>query len=330
MYKFSFPAVKFFLLCLPLLFLSTSVAFPQTKKVRIGMPSYSLLVLAPLLAQARGFFHSEGLEVELIRMATPVTVMALINKDIDYSTASAGALRNAIKGLPLKVVMSFYRAPLHVLNAKHEFGSVQELKGQLVGIAGYGDATETMLRAMLERARMDMETDVKVVQVPGGERRFTSLVSGSIDAAVLSPPFNLKAEAKGFKRLMAAADVMEARLTTGLSVSVDKLERNPREVKHMIRALLKAQAFIRDNKSETVKFISSRLKLDRPIAEGSYDLYARAMSLDGLIREGVLESDIEAIRHKLQVKEKVSIAKVADFTLLKEVLNEMKLIPSRR
>lgn len=327
MYIFSFLAAKISLLCLPLV-LGTSAAFAQTGKVRMGMPSYSLVVLAPLVAQAKGFFHAEGLEVELIRMATPITVIALINRDIDYSTAIAGALRNAIKGLPVKMVMSFYRAPLHVLNAKQEFGSVQELKGKVVGIAGFGDATAVMLRAMLERAKMDMERDVKVIQVPGSEPRFYSLISGTIDAAVLSPPFNLQAEAKGFRRLMAAADVMEASLTTGLSVSLDKLEGNPREVKRMTRALLKAQAFIRDNKSETVKIISSRLKLDRVIAEGSYDLYARAMSPDGLIREGVLESDIEGIRRELQIKEKVAITKVADLTLLREALNEMKLIPS--
>ncbi len=52
------------------------------------------------------------------------------------------------------------------------------------------------------------------------------------------------------------------------------------------------------------------------------------MSPDGLIREAVLESDIERIRRELQIKEKVPVTKVADFTLLKEVLSEMKSVPA--
>jgi NitT/TauT family transport system substrate-binding protein len=319
------PKISFLFLILGL-WVSPSLA--QTGKVRMGMPSYSLVVLAPLVAQAKGFFYAEGLEVELIRMATPITVIALINRDIDYSTAIAGGLRNAMKGLPVKVLMSFYRAPLHVLNAKPEFGSLHELKGKVVGIAGFGDATGVMLRVMLQRVKMDIERDVKVLLVPGSEPRFYSLISGVIDAAVLSPPFNLQAEAKGFRRLMAAADVMEASLTTGLSATADKLENKPTEVKRMIRALLKAQSFIRDNKAETVKIISSRLKLDRSIAEGSYDLYASAMSPDGLVPEAVLESDIERIRRELQIKEKVPFTKVADFTFLKDMLSEMKSVPA--
>jgi ABC-type nitrate/sulfonate/bicarbonate transport system substrate-binding protein len=294
------------------------------------MPSYSLVVLAPLVAQGKGLFRAEGLEVELIRMATPITVMALINKDIDYSTASAGGLRSAVKGLPVKALMSFYRAPLHVLNAKPEIGSMRELRGKLVGIAGFGDATEQMLRAMLQRARMDMERDVKVVQVPGSEPRFYSLVAGTIDAAVLSPPSNLWAEAKGFRRLMAAADAMEASLTTGLTANIDKLRNNPGEVKRMIRALLKAQAFIRDHRAETVKIISERLKLESFIAGGSYDLYLRSMSMDGLPRVEVIEQDTERIRRDLNLGEAVPITKVTDFSILKETLNEMRLAPSQR
>lgn len=66
MYVFSFLAAKISLLCLPLI-LGTTPALQQAGKVRIGMPSYSLVVLAPLVAQAKGFFYAEGLEVELIR-----------------------------------------------------------------------------------------------------------------------------------------------------------------------------------------------------------------------------------------------------------------------
>src|ERR1051326_7305117 len=80
------------------------------EKVRVGMPSFSLSFVAPKVAQAKGFFTAEGLDVELIQMATNITVVALTTKDIDYSTASGAVLRSAVRGLPVKVVMYFNRS----------------------------------------------------------------------------------------------------------------------------------------------------------------------------------------------------------------------------
>lgn len=294
------------------------------EKVRVGMPSFSLSFIAPRVAQAKGFFQAEGLEVELIQMATNISIVALTTKDIDYSTASGAALRSAVRGLPVKVVMYFNGRPLHVLVVKPEVRSLQELRGKVLGFAGYGDTTEFMLRAMLRQANMDMEKDVKALQVSGSGARLTALLAGKVDAAILPPPFNFEAESKGFRRLLAAADVFEAS-TSGLSLHVDKLRDSAGQVKRMNRALLKTQSFIRDNKSETVKVISEWLKLEPAVAASSYDIYVRGVSSDGLVSDRILEFDIERARQSLKVKEPVPIDRVVDFSILKEMLHEAKV-----
>src|SRR4051812_13330572 len=145
-----------------LLFAGSSTAQPM-ERVRIGMPSFSLSFVAPKVAQAKGFFTAEGLDVELIQMATNITVVALTTKDIDYSTASGAVLRSAVRGLPVKVVMYFNGKPLHALVARREVGGIADLKGKIVGFAGYGDTTEFMLRAILHKAKMELEKDVKAL-----------------------------------------------------------------------------------------------------------------------------------------------------------------------
>ena len=54
-------------------------------------------------------------------MRVPVSMVALMTKDIDYATATGTLLVSAVKALPLRVAMYFLRAPLHVLNAKPKF-----------------------------------------------------------------------------------------------------------------------------------------------------------------------------------------------------------------
>ena len=82
------------------------------EKVRIGMPSLSLSFIAPQVAYARGFFREEGIDAEIIRIATNIGIVAVTTKEIGYTTAVGAGLRSAVKGLPLKVVIYFNGRPL--------------------------------------------------------------------------------------------------------------------------------------------------------------------------------------------------------------------------
>jgi len=310
------------------LFLLVTLASARTvgaqnlEKVRIGMPSLSLSFIAPQVAYAKNFFRDEGIDAEIIRIATNIGIVAVTTKEIGYTTAVGAALRAGVKGLPIKVVTYFNGRPLHVLVAKREFKSVAELRGRLIGFAGYGDSTEFMLRAMLSQAGMGLEKDVQAFQVSGSGQRLQALLSGKLDAAIVPPPFNFEAESKGFIRLMAAADVFETSVS-GLALHNDTLREKPAQVKKMLRALLKAQSFIRGNKADSVRIIADWLKLEPGIAQASYDIYVKGMSSNGIVSERVLESDIERARRDQQVKEAVSVGKVVDFGILRDALQEL-------
>jgi len=298
------------------------VTAQNLEKVRIGMPSLSLSFIAPQVAYARGFFREEGIDAEIIRIATNVGIVAVTTKEIGYTTAVGAGLRSAVKGLPLKVMMYFNGRPLHVLVSKPELKSLAELRKKVIGFAGYGDSTEFMLRAMLRQAGMELEKDVQAFQVSGSGQRLQALLSGKLDAAIVPPPFNFEAESKGFVRLVSAADVFETSVS-GLALHVDTLKEKPIQVRKMLRALLKAQTFIRNSKPESVRVIAEWLKLEPRIVQASYEIYVKGMSPNGIVPERVLESDIERARKEQQVKEAVPVGRVVDFTMLQEVSNQL-------
>lgn len=91
----------------------------------------------------------------------------------------------------------------------------------------------------------------------------------------------------------------------------------------MLRAVLKAQNFIKNNKAETVRVIADWLKLEPGIAQASYDIYVKGMSLNGVVPDRVLETDIERARKEQQVKEAVPLERVVDFGPLRESLTEL-------
>jgi ABC-type nitrate/sulfonate/bicarbonate transport system substrate-binding protein len=312
-----------FILILGLTLVRAEFGLAQSfEKVRIGMPSLSLSFIAPQVAYARGFFREEGIDAEIIRIATNIGIVAVTTKEIGYTTAVGAGLRSAVRGLPIKVITYFNGRPMHVLVAKPELKTLPELRRKVIGFAGYGDSTEFMLRAILRQAGLELEKDVQAFQVSGSGQRLQALLSGKLDAAIVPPPFNFEAESKGFVRLMAAADVFETSVS-GLALHVDTLRDKPAQVKRMLRALLKAQNFIRSNKPESVRVIADWLKLEPGIAQSSYDIYVKGMSLNGMVPERVLESDIERARKEQQVKEAVPVGKIVDFGMLKEALNEL-------
>lgn len=304
-------------------FSSAESVFAQgLEKVRIGMPSLSLSFIAPQVAYVKGFFRDEGIDAEIIRIATNIGIVAVTTKEIGYTTAVGAALRSSVRGLPIRVITYFNGRPLHVLVAKPEIKSLPDLRKKIIGFAGYGDSTEFMLRAILRQAGMELEKDVQAFQVSGSGQRLQALLSGKMDAAIVPPPFNFEAESKGFVRLMAAADVFETSVS-GLALHVDTLKDKPTQVRKMMRAVLKAQNFIKNNKAESVRVIADWLKLEPGIAQASYDIYVKGMSLNGIVPDRVLETDIERARKEQQVKEAVPVGRVIDFGPLRESLNEL-------
>jgi ABC-type nitrate/sulfonate/bicarbonate transport system substrate-binding protein len=226
--------------------------------------------------------------------------------------------------------MYFLRAPLHVLNAKPEIQALSELRGKTVGIGGIGEATEPMLKAMLRTVKLDSEKDIKVLQVSGSGSRFAALKAGLMDAAVLPPPYNLQAEAQGYRRLTsvaAAPEVLDGTIAlappTGLGVNLEKLQNSPAQVKKMIRAILKSHNFIRSQKAETTKILSEWLKLDATMAAGAYDMYVGAMTGDGLVKETAVAAAVDQVLQELKLKQPIATSNVIDFTVLKEALNEL-------
>ena len=97
------PSATFlFLLIFCLTFARAELGSTQTlEKVRIGMPSLSLSFIAPQVAYARGFFREEGIDAEIIRIATNIGIVAVTTKEIGYTTAVGAGVHSAVRGLPL-------------------------------------------------------------------------------------------------------------------------------------------------------------------------------------------------------------------------------------
>ena len=164
------------------------------------------------VAQKRGMFRDEGLDVELIRMNANVSITALATGDIDYTMVFASVVRGALRGMPMKVVASFMDSSTHLLIARPEYKTIRDLKGKTLAVSTYGATSDVAARMMMKHGGVDPEKELKIIQLGAERGRYAALKEGIVDVAVLSPPTDTDAQRNGFRVLSRFHDCSNCRL----------------------------------------------------------------------------------------------------------------------
>ena len=302
-----------------LMWADTSVA---ADKVRLSISAVDISFLTAGLASKRGFFRDEGLDVEIIRMNANVSITALSTGDIDYTMIFASVVRGALRGMPMKVVSSYMDSSTHLLIARPEYKSLKDLKGKTLAVSTFGATSDVAARMMFKQGGVDPERELKIIPLGAERSRYTALREGIVDVAVLSPPADSEASRLGFNVLSRFFEHFKLPFT-GLGVNTKKLKEKPDEVKRMIKAALRANRFVRQNREGTIQTLMDWVHVDRESAAATYDSTWRIFSEDGNIAESGLRLVIDQGRQAMKIDRPVAIEEVADFAPLREAQKEL-------
>jgi NitT/TauT family transport system substrate-binding protein len=293
-------------------------------RIRIGVSNYNLSNLTVGVAQTKEFFKQEGIDAEIIRMNPNVATMALVSGDVGYTTLIGSVIGANLKGAKLKMIAcSQDRTPL-ALVGKAELKSVKDLKGRTIGVGSYGSTPDIVVRMIVKHFGIDPDTEIKVLALGSDAARLAALKEGVVDVIIVAPPVDFEGQKMGFNILIRAGEVFRFPYN-GLGTSVRKISENPDEVKRVLRALIKANGFIRRNKEGTVQVLVDWAKTKPEFATAAYDSSVGVFSADGSIPEDGLRVVIENFRKSMNITRQVSLSEVADTALLREAQHELGL-----
>ena len=291
-------------------------------KVRIGVSNYNISNLTVGVAQTKDFFKQEGIEAEIIRMNPNVATMALVSGDIDYSTLIGSVIGANLKGAKLKMIAcSQDRTPLSLVG-KAAIKSVKELKGKTIGVGSYGSTPDIIARMVVKHYGVDPETEIKMLALGSDSARLTALKEGVVDAIIVAPPVDFEGQKMGFNILSRAGDILRFPYN-GLGTSVEKITERPDGVKRVIRAIVRANGFIRRNREGAIQVLVNWTKTKPEFAEAAYDSTVSVFSQDGTIPEDGLRLVIENFRKSMNIRRQVSLSDVSDSTLLFQVQRDL-------
>ncbi|MGZ8453146.1 MAG: ABC transporter substrate-binding protein [Candidatus Binatia bacterium] len=165
---------------LVILFLMIGVfpASAQLKKVRFSTTGISISELPFKVAQVKGFWREEGLDVDAILIRGAVGMQALLGGSVDYTSASGSTIAAAVRALPVKLVFISSSKPQFELMAQPQIKSVQDLKGKPVGISSRGGSNDLMLQIILQKNGLAPNKDVTVIIVGAQEESVIALRTG--------------------------------------------------------------------------------------------------------------------------------------------------------
>ena len=245
----------------------------QGIKVKVGrtiggsgfhIPSY--------IAVDKGLLKAEGLDVEFIAAQAGVLVRAAIAKEIEFVPIPGGGSEAMLKGAPLVFVVGESLVSQWTITTTPDIKRVEDLKGKTIGLERPGQAAYTEAVVVLGKFfKMEPGKDYKVITFNAETDRVAALINKSIQGAILSFPHAARAEKEGMKILVKTGDYIP-RLGGTFMTHKDFVKEKRDVAKRFIRAMVKANDYIKTNKTGTVEIIQKYFEIkDAALAEGIYN-----------------------------------------------------------
>lgn len=284
----------------------------EKKKVTIAVGGKNLLYYLPLtVAEQKGFFKDEGLDVEIVDFAGGARALqAVVGGSADVvSGAFEHNINMQAKGQPMRAFVLQGRAPQIVLAVSTKtmpnYKTVADLKGKKIGVTAPGSSTNIMSNFVLAKNGLK-PADVSYVGVGASQGAVAALRSGQIDAiSNLDPVMTILARSNDIKIVSDTRDVAEADKVFGgpmpaatLYAPVAFIDKNPNTVQAMTNAIVRANKWIQQaGPSDIVKAVPEAYLLgDRAVYIDAFLKAKPALSPDGMIPDAGPATALRALQ----------------------------------
>jgi ABC-type nitrate/sulfonate/bicarbonate transport system substrate-binding protein len=275
------------------------------------------------LAQRFGFFKKEGIESKIVVMRSDLQIASLISGDANFAGSLSSVTKAAAVGIPVKIVVSFFNGSFFYLVTKPEITDAKMLTKKAIAISRYGSATDFDARAALKHFSLEPGRDVTILPVGGGTNRLTSLVSGRVDAAILTEGEKEAAEKAGMKALLSTGQ-FNKQPVGGLGASVEKIRTDREFLVKSLRAVYRAMMVMQNDKSALKEFFEKDLAISAKQFDSAYESMLKVFLPNGEIQPSDLVAPYEDARKAVTKAPPVGVDELADWSLLRAARASVK------
>jgi len=288
----------------------------QAKDVNLGWSGIGSWTTLPyVVANEKGFFDKEGLKVQLITFrGTNLMLTALLTGDLDYATILPFLTGAAARGLPVRILAAVTKNSSYFMVARPEIDNVKALRGKKIGINSFGSSADYAAYAALSRSGMDPNKDLTILAIGGGTpERLAAVVSGSVDATVITSPAEYAAEKQGLRIVMSAQELGQfVRIPiTGIGATQKKMEKDPDEIVRLLRALRLSTLYLLQNPEYSVALFQKIMRVEPALADKLFKVYRDQYNPELTLPDSVIDDLLAVGTFRLKEKPKAALSQQA-------------------
>lgn len=303
---------------------SQNLVAQALEKVLITHSSESISIMPLIYGIDKGFYRREGIDLQFRVLRGELAVSSIVGgKDVDYMYGAGTAFTAAVRGLPMKVVSHDFKSLLFYLMGSPRVQSGQDLKGKKVAVASLSGTGALATRASLRALGADPEKDVTLIVIGSASVRMAAMEAGSVEAAIMPVPWNIRLKQKGFKELIFTGKVLSQPLT-GLATSRERVDKQPEQIRKMLRGFLRSLKAVKEEKKEVVDYIGRKFGLDPQSAEETHRIVLQALTDDGTVSDAVLKDLLEFTKKETGVKKDLVLRDIVDYSFVRQIGREMR------
>jgi len=246
-----------------------------SRPLRVAYLSTSATMASLWMAKEIGGFAKEGVEVEVLSMASSVAIPALIANEIDAVQVSAAPVITAsLRGHDVVFVAGLLNTMIWDFYARPEIKSPEQLKGKLVGTDR--PATPVAYGTLVALKKMGLTPkDVQLFPLGSSAQVVAALHSGQIIGGLGAPPASFVLERAGFRSMVNLLDVPYQNV--GIVVRRSRMDELGSRLVPLLRSVRAGIDRYYSDKPFAMKVIGKYTKeADADVLDKTYEFYRRA------------------------------------------------------
>jgi ABC-type nitrate/sulfonate/bicarbonate transport system substrate-binding protein len=251
------------------------------EKITIAYPTSILSILIGI-AFEKGFFSAEGLEVtpqphEYGKVALQSVLEGTADLAVVADTPVMFAITGGKKIYTIAVITKSNKGEAVVVRKDRGISSPLDLKGKNIGVT-MGTAGDFFLDSFLS-TRGISRGEAKIIDMKPGEM-LDALVTGKVDAVSTWQPLLISLQRKlGEDGITFYDEIIYTEIGL-IAARQEYVEKHPEAVKKVLRALIGAETFVKENPDESRRLVAEFIKVDKALLDEIWNSFDFRVTLE--------------------------------------------------
>ncbi len=278
-----------------LLFGPSSLGAQGMKKVALPFSPIGINCLPWFVAKEARIYEKNGIDVDPVFIgASSALFQSMLSGAADMAgSGGPSIISNVLQGGDIIHVTAMVPRFTQSVMVKPEIKKPEDMKGKKIGVSRLGTVTHFALQTALDGYGVK---NVTILQMGGQPEAVAGLVRGSVDGAVISPPYNFQLKKQGYNELVSPNDLQKLTefITNGIVARRSVVEKDKDSLIRLIKSTAEAIKLITTDREFTKKVITKWMPLkDADLLEQAYRFATENYSREGTVPEGALRAMVK-------------------------------------